>query len=102
MQNAAHGLPGLPEDANPAPRPDGRDPKDPKLQEMEHQMALKRAVMRQHEIETDTQKLFSLAQELKDDVGKSTKDQLSLDVIKKAEEIEKLAKSVKDKMRNGA
>lgn len=69
---------------------------------MAHQMALKRAVQRQHEIEGDTQKLFSLAQELKDDVGKSTKDQMSLDVIKKAEEIEKLAKSVKDKMRNGS
>jgi hypothetical protein len=33
-------------------------------------------------------------------VDKSTKDTLSLDVVKKADEIEKLAHSVKEKMKN--
>jgi hypothetical protein len=37
--------------------------------------------------------------ELKDSVDKSSENVLSLDVVKKAEEIEKLAHSVKDKMK---
>jgi hypothetical protein len=36
---------------------------------------------------------------LKTQVDKSTKDTLSVDVIKKAEEIEKLAHSVKERMK---
>ncbi len=34
------------------------------------------------------------------EVGKSTKDTLSLDVIRKADEIEKLAKTVRERMKN--
>jgi hypothetical protein len=37
--------------------------------------------------------------ELKDSVDKSSENVLSLEVVKKAEEIEKLAHSVKDKMK---
>jgi hypothetical protein len=48
---------------------------------------------------TDTQKLVALANELKVDVDKTTKDTLSLDVIRKADEIEKLAHNVKEKMK---
>ena len=40
-----------------------------------------------------------LSVELKQSVDKSDENVLSLDVIKKAEEIEKLARSVKDKMK---
>ncbi len=54
---------------------------------------------RQLHLKTDTDKLFKLATELKDQVDKSNQNILSLDVIKKAEEIEKLAHSVKEKMR---
>lgn len=54
---------------------------------------------RQKQLVDDTNKLLSLATELKEEVDKSTKDTLSISVIKKAEEIEKLAKSVKDKMK---
>ena len=42
---------------------------------------------------------WSLATDLKAQVDKSTKDTLSVDVIKKAEEIEKLAHSVKERMK---
>jgi len=42
---------------------------------------------------------LKLATELKDDVDKTNENVLSLDVIKKADEIEKLAKSVRDKMK---
>lgn len=54
---------------------------------------------RQKRLLADTNRLLALATELKADMDKTTKDTLSIDVIKKAEEIEKLAKSVKDRMR---
>ena len=55
--------------------------------------------MRQQEIRKDTDKLFELATELKQYVDKTNENVLSMDVIKKAEQIEKLAKSVKEKMK---
>lgn len=63
------------------------------------QQAIKRNTQRQQDIVNDTAKLLDLAQQLKDEVDKSRKDQMSVSVIKKAEEIEKLAKSVKEKMK---
>lgn len=57
---------------------------------------------RQDEIRADTQKLYQLAGELKDAVEKTNEHVLSLNVVKKAEEVEKLAKKVKEKMREGA
>ena len=47
----------------------------------------------------DTDKLLALATELKDHVDHSNENTLSLQVIRKAEEIEKLARSVKNKMK---
>ena len=54
---------------------------------------------RQVALRRDTEKLLSLAAELKLNVDKTNPNILSMEVIKKAQEIEKLAKSVKDKMR---
>lgn len=54
---------------------------------------------RQQEIHDDTEKLFQLATELKAAVDKSNENVLSLDVVRKADEVEKLAKKVKDKMK---
>jgi hypothetical protein len=54
---------------------------------------------RQAELKRDTDKLLLLATQLKQAVDKSNENTLSLDVIRKAGEIEKLAKSVKEKMR---
>jgi len=54
---------------------------------------------RQKKLVEDTERLLALANELKVDVDKSTKDMLSLDVVRKADEIEKLARSVKEKMK---
>jgi len=65
---------------------------------MRHQ-AILRNDQRQKDLVRDTQKLYALAGQLKTDVAKSNKDILSIDVIKKADEIEKLAKSVKEKMK---
>jgi len=62
-------------------------------------MEKKAAKARAAALKSDTDKLLKLSVELKDYVDKADENVLSLDVIKKAEEIEKLAKSVKDKMR---
>jgi len=50
-------------------------------------------------LQRDTDKLLELATQLKENVDKTTENTLSMDVIKKAEEIEKLAHSVKEKMK---
>jgi nitric oxide reductase activation protein len=64
-----------------------------------HDMAKKANIERHAAIKSDTEKLLKLAVELKADVDKSNENLLSMDVVKKAEEIEKLAHSVKDKMK---
>jgi len=65
----------------------------------EEEQAKLRNTERQKQLIADTQKLLSLANELKADVDKSSKDTLSLDVVRKADEIEKLAHNVKEKMK---
>ena len=55
---------------------------------------------RQSQLRLDTEKLVALTAELKQHVDKAGANILSMDVIKKAQEIQKLAKSVQDKMRN--
>jgi len=47
----------------------------------------------------DTEKLYRLTQELKAEVAKSNKDTLSISVVKKAQEVERLAKSIKERSR---
>jgi len=63
------------------------------------EMAKKANLQRQAILKSDTEKLVKLAGELKDYVDKSNENVLSLDVMKKADEIEKLAHSVKEKMK---
>ena len=48
----------------------------------------------------DTARLLALSSELKDEVDKSSRDELSLGVIRKAAEIEKLARDVRERMKN--
>ncbi len=55
---------------------------------------------RQATLKRDTDKLFALATELKEYVDKTNENVLSVDVLRKAEEIEKLAHSVKQKMKD--
>ena len=54
---------------------------------------------RKKQIADDSAKLLKLASDLKSEVDKTSKDTLSLGVIRKAEEIEKLAHNVKEKMK---
>lgn len=48
----------------------------------------------------DTARLVDLSNELKTEVDKSSRDELSLDVIRKAAEIEKLAHDVRERMKS--
>ena len=66
---------------------------------MEKEMAKKANQERQADLKRDTEKLLKLATELKEYVDKTNENVLSLNVLKKAEEIEKLAHSVKGKMK---
>lgn len=66
---------------------------------LEKEMAKKANRERQVQLQRDTDNLLKLATELKQYVDKSNENTLSLNVIKKAEEIEKLAHSVKEKMK---
>ena len=80
--------------------PPGRHPgSDEPLPRVEEQQALARNNERQKRLVADTEKLLALATDLKAQVDKTNKDTLSVDVIKKADEIEKLAHSVKERMK---
>ncbi len=57
---------------------------------------------RKKQLTEDSAKLLKLATDLKAEVDKTTKDTLSISVIRKADEIEKLAHSVKEKMKVSA
>ena len=67
--------------------------------EMQKEMAKKANEQRHADLKRDTERLLKLSTELKEYVDKTNENVLSLDVIKKADEIEKLAHSVKTKMR---
>jgi hypothetical protein len=57
---------------------------------------------RRRQISDESTQLLAMAEALKVEVDKTTKDTLSLSVIRKADEIERLAKTVKDKMKQGS
>ena len=54
---------------------------------------------RAERIKRDTDRLLALATELKQYVDKTNENVLSVEVIRKAEEIEKLSKSIREKMK---
>jgi hypothetical protein len=80
-----------------APQLEGRQ--DPAQKEMQDRMYKAANKKRQQDIRGDTDKLLQLATELKAAVDKSDENMLSLDVVRKADEVEKLAKKVKEKMK---
>ena len=54
---------------------------------------------RKRQLGDDSARLLKLASDLKAEVDKTSKDELSLGVIRKADEIERLAHEVKEKMK---
>jgi hypothetical protein len=86
--------------ATPVPAsPQVETRQDPSQKEMQDRMAREANKKRQQDIREETDKLFQLATELKAAVDKSNENLLSLDVVRKADEVEKLAKKVKEKMK---
>ena len=74
-------------------------PPDEQTVKMEDEQAKMRNTERQKKLVEDTAKLLVLANELQAAVDKSDKNTLSLEVVRKADEIEKLAHSVKERMK---
>ncbi|HXY07612.1 MAG TPA: hypothetical protein VEI52_07150 [Terriglobales bacterium] len=79
--------------------PNQTTPDDPNRERAEKEMAKRANQEREAQLKRDTERLYKLATELKDYVDKTNENTLSLNVIKKADEIEKLAHSVKEKMK---
>jgi len=77
----------------------GSPPEEEGRAKLEKEMAKKANQERHADLKRDTDKLLKLATELKEYVDKSNENVLSLNVLKKAEQIEKLAHRVKDKMK---
>jgi len=94
-----------PIDNRPILSPAANRPPDANAQmEMREQLAKKASfeaanTERKRQIADDSARLLKLAGDLKVEVDKTSKDTLSLGVIRKAEEIEKLAHAVKEKMK---
>jgi hypothetical protein len=74
-------------------------PPDPALEAMRKHAEKQRNEQRQSDLKHDTDELYKLASELKKSVDNSNEHVLSVEVIRKAEAIEKLAKSVRTKMK---
>jgi hypothetical protein len=67
--------------------------------DIQKQQAMAANLQRQAEMKRDSEKLLQLTQELNDYLQKSSRSTMSVDALKKAEQIEKLAHSVKSKMK---
>ena len=67
--------------------------------EVQKEQAKAANLQRQAEIRRDTEKMAQLTAELNDYLQKTDQGVMSVDAIKKAEQIEKLAHSVKSKMK---
>jgi hypothetical protein len=99
-----YSLQGFSSQQDPIPTPLSRqtqpkDDPDAFPDRMQKDMAKKANEQRQAELKRDTERLLKLSTELKEYVDKTNEHVLSLEVLKKAEEIEKLAHSVKTKMK---
>jgi hypothetical protein len=79
--------------------PDGNQANDINAQQAQNRSFEAANAQRKKQITDDSTRLLKLATDLKAEVDATNKDTLSLNVIRKADEIEKLARSVKEKMK---
>jgi hypothetical protein len=86
---------------NQRPRGRAAEADETRRDEMRRTQEKKANQERQSALKKDTDELFNLVTQLKESVDKTTEHTLSVDVIRKAQEIEKLAKSVREKMKGG-
>lgn len=69
-------------------------------EQIDQEKLQKYRALREQELIRDTNQLYQLTSELKDYMDKNSTNVLSLDMLKKAEKIEKLAHSVRIRMKN--
>jgi hypothetical protein len=86
------------QDASSVPKTGSTDVANTQTDPQKHQATAE--LERKNEITADTAKLLQLANELKVEMDKSSKDMLSLSVVRKAEEIEKLAHKLRERMKS--
>jgi hypothetical protein len=95
--------PPTPEQAGSAPATErekaGSIPATEPEQAKQPALTLPAGTPEQQQLEKDTSRLLQLVQELKVEVDKAGKDTLSLAAIRKADEIQKLTKDLKERMR---
>jgi len=75
-----------------------RNDEDP-IEKMKYDAAKQRNLDRQKDLKKDTDQLLKLAAQLKKYVDQTNENILSVEVIRKSEEIEKLARKVREKMK---
>jgi len=91
-------LPPLPPGADM--HPDGVRLLRDSMQQQDNQKKLaEENRVRQQQLADDTAKLLALATELKAEMDKTSKDTLNMSYVRKAEQIEKLAHQLRDKMK---
>ena len=90
-------LPGASQNTNPLDRIKDREPSP--FGDPSEKQAKQRNDERQRRLVSDTEKLLALATSLKEDVAKTNRNVMSLDVVRRADEIERLAHSVKERMK---
>jgi beta-phosphoglucomutase-like phosphatase (HAD superfamily) len=73
---------------------------DPALRRAMEEAARKRNIERQAKMAAESDRICALAQELIDELNKNGSHPLPVASVKKMDEIQKLAKSVKDRMRS--
>lgn len=83
-----------------SPFPTLGEQEEPGLTSIKDTQAKLRNDERQKRLVSDTDKLLALATQLHADVAKTNKNILSIDVIRRTEEIEKLARGIKDRMKS--
>jgi hypothetical protein len=99
--NPTHDYSGIPP-ANPAANPtaDANRIMEDSMHSRENQKRIAALnLLRQKEMTSDTEKLVLLAIQLKAETDQSSSDKLSVVELRKAELIEKLAKSIREKMK---
>lgn len=80
--------------------PIGGEQEEPGASSMRDSQARARNNERQKRLVSDTDKLLALVTQLHADVAKTDRNILSLDVVRRSEEIEKLAHSIKERMKS--
>jgi hypothetical protein len=90
--------------ATASPAQFGREREDPVQKEQREKMERdqKKALNkeRQESLKKDMAELYKLASELKESVDKTDENTLSLQVVRKTEQIEKLARDIRRKMKD--